>query len=73
PMNTGFVIEHNIRTRDGRILPPTLLSSAQFGAEVFHDLTIDEPQGSASTDRDLDGVSYLTGEPVRYDRTYVIL
>jgi hypothetical protein len=69
----GFVIEHNIRTRDGRILPPVVISSEDYGAEIFNDLTAGEAVGTASTDHDLDGLSSAANELVTYDRTFVIL
>lgn len=72
-MKNGFVIEYNIRGEDGRIYPNVVMSSKQFGQEVFDDLTEGENTGTCSVDKDLDGRNWEFDVPVKYDRVFVIL
>lgn len=69
----GFVIEFNIRGEDGRIYPNVVLSSKQYGQEVFDDLTNGETPGTVSVDKDISGHNSEFDVPVVYDRAFVIL
>ena len=72
-MKNGFVIEYNIRGEDGRIYPNVVMSSKQFGQEVFDDLTEGEKAGTVSVDKNLEGIQFEFDVPVKYDRVFVIL
>jgi hypothetical protein len=72
-MKNGFVIEFNIRGEDGRIYPDVVLSSKNYGQEIFDDLTEGETAGTVSIDENLDGIQSEFDVPVKYDRAFVIL
>lgn len=72
-MKNGFVIEFNIRGEDGRIYPSVVMSSKDYGQEVFDDLTEGEAVGTVSVDKDIDGYNTEFDVPVKYDRCFVIL
>lgn len=73
-MNTkkGFVIEFNVRGDNGKRYPNSVMTSEEFGTEVFNDLTEGEQAGSVSTDRDIEGIVGFNTS-VKYDRAFVIL
>lgn len=73
-MNTkkGFVIEFNVRGENGKKYPNLVMTSEEFGQEVFNDLTEGEKAGTVSTDQGIEGV-FGFNTPVRYDRAFVIL
>jgi hypothetical protein len=72
-MKNGFVIEFNIRGEDGRIYPNVVMSSKNYGQEIFDDLTEGETAGTVSIDKNLDGIQSEFDVPVKYDRCFVIL
>lgn len=72
-MNIGYILEHNVRTKDGRELPPAIICSADYGQQAFDDLTRDQPAGTVKTDHDIEGIDPDFEEPVTYDRTFVVL
>ena len=73
-MNTkkGFVIEFNVRGNDGKKYPNSVMTSEEFGSEVFNDLTEGEQAGTVSTDNNIEGVVGFN-TAVKYDRAFVIL
>lgn len=73
-MNTkkGFVIEFNVRGSDGKRYPNSVMTSEEFGSEVFNDLTEGEQAGTVSTDKNIEGVVGFN-TAVKYDRAFVIL
>lgn len=69
----GFVIEYNIRTKDGVKFPNVVLTSKSYGQEVFDDLTEGEAAGTVSVDKNIEGINPQFDVPVLYDRAFVIL
>jgi hypothetical protein len=69
----GLYIEYNIRGEDGKIYPNVIMTSKDFGQEVFDDLTQGEKAGTVSIDNNLEGIQSEFDVPVKYDRAFVIL
>lgn len=72
-MKSGFVIEYNIRGKDGTIYPDLITSSKEYGQNLFNDLVEGMEAGSVSFDKDIEGAVGMQAKPVLYDRAFVVL
>ena len=71
-MKNGFVVEFNVRGKDGRAYPSAVIGPKRYGV-VFDDLTEGQQAGTVTVEKDIDGWCSEYDVPVIYDRAFVIL